>query len=60
MRRVFGRALRALAAAPLNRPLILDAGGLGPLLGALCDSSCPEAAHQAVAVLALLSKVWVL
>lgn len=56
MKEVFGRALRALAVAPLNCSLILDAGGLGPLTDMLCGRNA-DLAHQAVVVFSLLTKV---
>jgi hypothetical protein len=56
MKEVLGRALRALAVAPLNCSLILDAGGLEPLTDMLCGRNA-DLAHQAVAVLSLLTKV---
>lgn len=56
MKEVFGRALRALAVAPLNCSLILDAGGLDPLTDMLCGRNA-DLAHQAVAVFSLLTKV---
>ena len=56
MREVLTRALRALAVAPLNCSLILDAGGLEVLTDMLCGRD-QELAHQALVVLSLLSKV---
>jgi hypothetical protein len=56
LKEVYGRALRALAVAPLNCSLILDAGGLEPLTDMLCSRN-PVLAHQAVAVFSLLTKV---
>ncbi len=56
MKDVLARALRALAVAPLNCSLILDAGGLQPLSDMLGGNN-PELAHQAVAVMSLLTKV---
>lgn len=56
MKGVLARALRALAVAPLNCSLILDAGGLEPLIDMLAGGST-ELAHQAVAVMSLLTKV---
>ncbi|BDA48009.1 probable protein FAN at N-terminal half [Coccomyxa sp. Obi] len=55
MKDVLARALRALAVAPLNCSLILDAGGLQPLSDMLGGNN-PELAHQAVAVMSLLTK----
>jgi hypothetical protein len=56
MKEVLARALRALAVAPLNCSLILDAGGLQPLTDMLAGNN-QELAHQAVAVMSLLTKV---
>ncbi len=56
MKEVLARALRALAVAPLNCSLILDAGGLQPLADMLAGHHT-ELSHQAVAVMALLTKV---